>query len=35
MCKRLWAHRPVMLKNFLGFYASVGRSLERKLNELI
>jgi AhpD family alkylhydroperoxidase len=24
-----------MLKNFLGFYASVGRSLERKLNELI
>jgi len=29
------AHRPEMLKHFLGFYASVGRSLERKLYELI
>jgi uncharacterized peroxidase-related enzyme len=29
------AHRPDMLKNFLGFYASVGRSLERKMYELI
>jgi len=29
------AHRPEMLKNFLPFYASVGRSLERKLYELI
>jgi uncharacterized peroxidase-related enzyme len=29
------AHRPEMLKNFLSFYASVGRSLERKLFELI
>jgi uncharacterized peroxidase-related enzyme len=29
------AHRPDMLKNFLGFYGSVGRSLERKLYELI
>ena len=29
------AHRPEMLKNFLGFYASVGRSLERQLYELI
>ena len=29
------AHRPEMLKNFLGFYGSVGRSLERKLYELI
>ena len=29
------ANRPEMLKNFLGFYASVGRSLERKLYELI
>jgi uncharacterized peroxidase-related enzyme len=29
------AHRPDMLKNFLGFYASVGRSLERRLYELI
>jgi uncharacterized peroxidase-related enzyme len=29
------AHRPDLLKNFLPFYASVGRSLERKLYELI
>jgi uncharacterized peroxidase-related enzyme len=29
------AHRPEMLKNFLGFYASVGRSLDRNLYELI
>jgi uncharacterized peroxidase-related enzyme len=29
------AHRPEMLKNFLGFYASVGKSLDRKLYELI
>jgi uncharacterized peroxidase-related enzyme len=29
------AHRPDMLKNFLGFYASVGRSLDRKLYELM
>jgi uncharacterized peroxidase-related enzyme len=29
------AHRPEMLKNFLGFYASVGRSLDRMLYELI
>jgi uncharacterized peroxidase-related enzyme len=29
------AQRPDMLKNFLPFYASVGRSLERKLYELI
>ena len=29
------AHRPEMLKNFPGFYASVGRSLDRKLYELI
>ena len=29
------AHRPEMLKAFLGLYASVGRSLERKLYELI
>src|ERR1700690_2609794 len=27
------AHRPTMLANFLGFYASVGRSLDRKLYE--
>jgi len=29
------AHRPEMLKNFLSFYASVGRSLDRKVYELI
>jgi uncharacterized peroxidase-related enzyme len=29
------AHRPELLKNFLSFYASVGRSLDRKLYELI
>ena len=29
------AHRPEILKNFLAFYASVGRSLDRKLYELI
>ena len=29
------AHRPEMLKNFLSFYASVGRSLERKVYEMI
>jgi uncharacterized peroxidase-related enzyme len=29
------AHRPDLLKNFLPFYASVGRSLEKKLYELI
>jgi uncharacterized peroxidase-related enzyme len=29
------AHRPELLKHFLSFYASVGRSLDRKLYELI
>jgi uncharacterized peroxidase-related enzyme len=29
------AHRPEMLKAFLPFYASVGRSLDRKLYEVI
>jgi len=29
------AHRPEMLKHFLSFYGSVGRSLDRKLYELI
>src|SRR5579872_4566777 len=29
------AHRRDMLKNFLPFYASVGRSLDRKLYEMI
>jgi uncharacterized peroxidase-related enzyme len=29
------AHRPAMFGNFLGFYASVGRALDRKLYEAI
>ncbi|MGB8730603.1 MAG: carboxymuconolactone decarboxylase family protein [Candidatus Sulfotelmatobacter sp.] len=29
------AHRPEMLKSFLSFYGSVGRSLDRKLYEII
>src|SRR5437764_10893745 len=29
------AHRPEMLKNFLSFYGSVGKSLDRKLYEMI
>lgn len=29
------AHRPAMLANFLSFYASVGRSLDRKLYESV
>src|SRR5579862_2078037 len=29
------AHRPDMLKNFLPFYASVGRSLDRRLYEMV
>ncbi len=29
------AHRPAMLGNFLAFYASVGRSLDRKLYEAV
>lgn len=29
------AHRPEMLKNFLSFYGSVGKSLDRQLYELI
>jgi|SRR5580658_1137670 uncharacterized peroxidase-related enzyme len=29
------AHRPAVLGNFLGFYASVGRSLDRKLYEAV
>ena len=33
--QKAMAHRPEMLKNFLPFYASVGRSLDRKLYELI
>jgi len=33
--QKVLAHRPELLKNFIGFYASVGRALERKLYELI
>jgi len=33
--QKVLAHRPELLKNFLPFYASVGRSLDRKLYELI
>ncbi len=33
--QKAMAHRPEMLKNFLSFYASVGRSLDRRLYELI
>lgn len=33
--QKAMAHRPEVLKNFLPFYASVGRSLERKLYEEI
>lgn len=33
--QKAMANRPEMLKNFLSFYASVGRSLDRKLYEMI
>jgi len=33
--QKVLAHRPEMLKNFLPFYASVGKSLDRKLYEMI
>ena len=29
------AHRPEVLKNFLAFYGSVGRSLEHRLYEMV
>jgi uncharacterized peroxidase-related enzyme len=29
------AHRPAMFGNFLGFYASVGRALDRKMYEAV
>jgi alkylhydroperoxidase family enzyme len=29
------AHRPEVLKTFLAFYGSVGRSLERRLYEMV
>ncbi len=33
--QKVLAHRPEMLKGFLAFYGTVGRSLDRKLYELI
>jgi uncharacterized peroxidase-related enzyme len=33
--QKLIAHQPEVLKNFLPFYASVGRSLERRLYEMV
>lgn len=32
---KLLAHRPELLKNFLSFYGSVGRTLDRKLYEMV
>ncbi len=32
---KMLAHRPEVLKNFLAFYSSVGKSLERRLYELV
>jgi alkylhydroperoxidase family enzyme len=34
-CRRSWRIVPAMLKNFLGFYGSVGRSLERRIYEMV
>jgi uncharacterized peroxidase-related enzyme len=33
--QKILAHRPAMLTAFLAFYASVGRSLDRRLYELL
>ena len=33
--QKAMAHRPEVLRNFLAFYSSVGRSLDRKLYEQI
>lgn len=33
--QKILARRPEMFKNFLAFYASVGRSLERRLYEMV
>lgn len=33
--QKLIAHRPEVLKNFLPFYASVGRALDRRLYEMV
>ena len=32
---KLLAHRPELLKNFAAFYGSVGRSLPRRLYEMV
>ncbi len=32
---KILAHRPELLKNFIAFYASVGRALERRLYEMV
>ena len=32
---KILAHRPETMKNFLPFYGSVGRSLERRLYEMV
>jgi len=33
--QKLLAHRPEVLKNFIAFYGSVGRALDRRLYELV
>jgi hypothetical protein len=33
--QKLLAHRPELLKNFIPFYASIGRSLRRRIYELV
>jgi len=33
--QKVMAHRPDALKNFLSFYGSVGKSLERRLYEMV
>jgi uncharacterized peroxidase-related enzyme len=33
--QKLLAHRPELLKTFLAFYASIGRTLERRLYEVV
>ena len=33
--QKLLAHRPEVLKNFLAFYGSVGRTLDRRVYEMV
>ncbi len=33
--QKAMAHRPAVLKNFLAFFASVGRALDRRLYSLV